>query len=106
MIRVRSTASDVSSCERPTSSPRPGAIAGTSHGASSAPRAANVRVAMKTRLMTEFASRHAAASSSWKRRAKMGMNALASVAPAMSWKARSGRRKATQYAPSSGLVPN
>ena len=39
-------------------------------------------------------------------RLNVGMKAAESVAPASSWKIVSGSRKATQYAPSSGSVPN
>src|SRR5262249_45641023 len=39
-------------------------------------------------------------------RAKVGMNAEASVAPAMSWKIRSGMRLPMYQASSSGAVPN
>ncbi len=97
MIRVSSTASDSSSVSRPLPSPRPGASNGTIHGASAKASAATAKVATLIRFSTDEASRQpAAALSCIRTREKTGMNAAESVAPASSWKTRSGTRKATQ----------
>ena len=97
MIRVSSTASEVSSASRPLPSPRPGASSGTSHGAPAKARSATASVARLIRLSTPEASAHAASALSRRRtRAKTGMKAAESVAPASSWKTRSGMRKAIQ----------
>ena len=107
MIRVRSTASDVSCACCPVSSPSPGAVIGTSHGASSSPTNAATSVARNTRFSTDDARRHASRSPrALITRANVGMNALPSVAPASSWNTRSGMRNATKYASRFGLVPN
>ena len=98
MMRVRSTASDVSCACWPVSSPRPGAVSGTSSGASSSPRIAKNSVAANSEV--QHAGRQAPAPRARPdprtMRANVGMNALPSVAPASSWKIRSGRRNATK----------
>ena len=97
ITRVSSTARSFSSASRPVSSPRPGAIRGTSFGASRNATTAKAAVASSTRLSTELARRQAASSPLRARTpAKVGMKAEASVAPARSWNTRSGSRNATQ----------
>ena len=97
MIRVSFTASAVSSSPRPMSSPRPGANRGTSQGASASAIRHSSAVARNTMFRTLLASLQAASLPSRRyRRVNTGMNALPSVAPASTWKIRSGTRKATQ----------
>ncbi len=90
MMRVRFTAR-----ER-TSSLRPGAMIGTSSGARSSPTIANTKVTMTTRFRTALARRQASAGVSRNRRANTGIKAAPRVAPARTWKMRSGSLKATQ----------
>ena len=104
--RVSSTASAMTASWTPLSSPSPGASAGTIQSAVRKISAANAMVPIITQLSTMLASRQAAYSPrSLSTRAKTGMNALASVAPASSWKTRSGSRIATQKASSSTVAP-
>ena len=97
MMRVSRTASAVSSSPRPMSSPRPGAKRGTSRGASASATRQSAAVAASTMVSALLASAQAASGPArrWMR-ANTGMKALPSVAPASSWKIRSGTRKATQ----------
>ena len=97
MIRVSFTASEVSSSPRPMSSPSPGANSGTSHGASASAIRQSTAVATNTMVRTLLASRQADSVPSRRySRVNTGMKALPSVAPASTWKIRSGTRKATQ----------
>ncbi len=70
----------------PVSSPSPGAVIGTSTGASSSPTSANATVDSSTRFSTDDARRHASRSPPRPDQtfANVEMNALPKVAPASS----------------------
>ena len=104
--RVSRIASARTASWMPLSSPSPGASAGTIQSAATKTTPASTIVPINTQFSTMLASRQAAYSPrSLSTRAKTGINALASVAPASSWKTRSGSRIATQKASSSTVAP-
>ena len=81
----------------PVDSPSPGAISGINSGAKMNAIVAKIKESNAIRLSTLEASCHASIGPDSKcTLLNTGINAAESVAPAISWKTRSGMRKATQ----------